>query len=217
MTPDEDLDAQLRAFFGDADLGVAPRPGMAGQVLAGARRRSQARTVAVAATAIAAVSAAGAAMAATGGGTSGDPKVVPATQTPGSLCPAYGYWQDTDAGVGRLFTVYPTPIQPPRGVLTSSPHPPPTGPIPSSVVPPPEPSNTTTPLPTDRPTPEPPAGCVQPTQQATGPNGVVYNPWSYKLPETPGPWDDHEVYVVLDPPPTDPGDATDAPTPTSSR
>jgi hypothetical protein len=184
MTHDHDLDAQLRTFFTDADLGVDPRPGSAGQVLAGVRRRRQRRTVAVSATAVAAVSAAGAAIAATGGQEDGEPKVVPATQTPGNLCPAYAYWDDEEAGVGRLFTQYPTPNPPLPSrfaVPTGAPREP-SEPVPSSVEPSHVPSDTRTPLPTDRPVPSPPAGCVD----IRSVPGVRI--WQYG-PPSPAPWD----------------------------
>jgi hypothetical protein len=171
MTPAHDRAALRRAFVGDAELDVAPRPGMAGQVLTGARRRAQARTVTVAATAVAALSAAGAAAAATGG-RDDDRSVVPETQDPG-YCPAYEYWQDEEAGVGRLVTLYATPA-PPFTRSTAIP----SGTPPPSVEPSPVPSDTRTPLPTDKPVPPLPAGCVLPEGGA----------WDYE-PRSPAPWD----------------------------
>jgi hypothetical protein len=174
MTAEHDLDTQLRQFFGDAELDVAPRPGMAGQVLAGARRRAQARTVTVAATAVAALSAAGAAVAATGGGDD-DRSVVPETQDPG-YCPEYGYWEDEEAGVGRLYTMHPTPADESWRRTDIPTGPPPTS-VEPSYAPTPGPSDTRTPLPTDKPTPSPPPGCVVP-----GPGA-----WNYG-PPSPAPW-----------------------------
>jgi hypothetical protein len=79
MSTDDDLDAQLRAFFTETDLDVDVAPTLPGQVLAGARRAQRRSHQVRAVTAVAAVAAAGGAVVTLNqGGLGGDAVVRPA-------------------------------------------------------------------------------------------------------------------------------------------
>ena len=173
----DDLDARLRALFGDADLDVSTPAGTDARILAGARRARRRATTVRTASAVAVVAAAGAAVA-SGAGGDGSSQVVAASPTP-LYCPEYGYYAGED-GVAHLFTLYPTPFGasqdpgPPQIPVVTLP---PTTTGSATDFPTGAPSVTPSVMPTDRPAPPDPPGCVEPTSP-------------FRLsPRTPAPWD----------------------------
>jgi hypothetical protein len=101
----DDLDARLRALFGDADLGVSTPAGTDARILAGARRARRRATTVRSVSAVAAAAAAGGTVAAMVHAQDGSTRVIPARSP--SPCQEY-YTPPTPTGTETMDWRIPT-------------------------------------------------------------------------------------------------------------